>query len=96
MPAWLDGASRQLCLCVTICGRINNFSVTGEKTVDAPYNTVLTNFQMMACNCEFVLIPAVVNMEGNDTSHLKQAYGHEICPHGLLTPQRIRGRKRES
>jgi hypothetical protein len=93
MPAWLDGASRQLCLCVTICGRINNFSVTGEINVDALYNMVLTNFQMMVCNCEFVLIPAVVNVEGNDMSHLMQAYSHEIFPHGLLTPQRIHGRK---
>jgi hypothetical protein len=59
-------------------------------------NMVLINFQMMACNCEFVLIPAVVNVEGKDMSHLMQAYSHEICPHGLLTPQSIRACKRES
>jgi hypothetical protein len=51
---------------------------------------------MMACNCEFVLIPAVVNLKGNEMSHLMQAYSHEICPHGLITPQRIRGRSSES
>jgi hypothetical protein len=36
MPAWLDGASRQLCLCVAISRRINKFSLQGEKIADAP------------------------------------------------------------
>jgi len=65
---------------------LNNFSIRGGVTVDASYNMVLTNFRMMACNREFVLIPAVVNLKGKDMSHLMQAYSHEICPHGLITP----------
>ena len=64
--------------------------------MDASHNKVLTHFRMMVCNCEFVLIPAVENLKGNDMSYLMQAYSHEICPHGLITPQRIRGRSSES
>lgn len=75
---------------------INSFSVRGGVTVEASYNIVLTNFRMMACNSEFVLIPAVVNLKGKDMSHLIHAYSHEICPHGLITPQRIRCRSSES
>ena len=75
---------------------INNFSVGGGVTVDASYNMLLTNFRMMACNSEFVLIPAVVNLKGKDMSQLMQAYSHEICPQGLITPQRIRGWSSES
>jgi hypothetical protein len=85
-----------VCVCVCVCIGINNFSVTGEITVDASHNKLLTNFRMMACNCEFMLISAVVNLSGKDICHLMQAYSHEIIPHGLITPQRIRGRSSES
>jgi len=63
---------------------MNNLSVTGNTS----HNTVITHFRMMACNCKFVLIPAVVNLKGNEMSHLMHAHSHEICPHGLITQKK--------